>query len=49
MVIGVHIASSQSDEVARLRFSFVGAGGGAPGHPQVFGDSRHSKLIHCPA
>ena len=49
MVIGVHTANSQSDEVAALRFCFVGAGGGALGQPQVFGNSRHSKLIHCPA
>ena len=37
------------DAVSTARFSFLAADGGAPGQPQVFGDSRHSKVIHCPA
>ena len=49
-VFGLHPpSSSQSDEAASFRFSLLAAGGGAFGQPQVFGNSSHSKVIHCPA
>lgn len=47
-VVGPHPSSSPQSDEAALRFSCAGSGG-APGHPHVFGNSRHSKLIHCPA
>lgn len=48
--IGLQPSSSpQSIEVSSLRLSCLGAGGGVPGHPQVSGYSRHSKVTHCPA
>ena len=47
----VHVPFSKQMEPigigrASFRLSCVAGDGGAPGQPQVFGDSRHSKVIH---
>ena len=49
-VIGLHPpASPQLNEASTLRFSCVGAGGGASGQPHTLGCSRHKNSTHCPA
>ena len=45
----VHTVGDGGEAVDVARFSFLAAGGGASGQPQVFGLSRQAMLIHCPA
>ena len=45
----VHTVGDGGGAVDVARLSFLAAGGGAPGQPQVFGLSRHAMLTHCPA
>ena len=46
--IGPHPSVSAQSTDGALRFCWARSGG-APGHPHISGNSRHTNVIHCPA